>query len=64
MKTPVLVLAGASDGMIGTAPARAVAACYPDARLEVLERSGHRPWAEEPERFAGLVDGFPSAGPS
>ncbi|MET8546231.1 alpha/beta hydrolase [Kitasatospora sp. NPDC004799] len=55
---PVLVLAGASDGMIGTAPARAVAACLPHARLEVLRRSGHRPWVEEPERFVALVEGF------
>ncbi|MFF2041455.1 alpha/beta fold hydrolase [Kitasatospora sp. NPDC058170] len=60
--TPVLVLAGAADGMIGTAPARAVAACHPAARLEVMARSGHRPWAEEPERFVDLVDGFLSAG--
>ncbi|MFH8623356.1 alpha/beta fold hydrolase [Streptomyces vietnamensis] len=63
VKAPVLVLAGASDGMIGTAPARAAAACYPDARLEVLERSGHRPWVEEPERFTELVSGFLSEVP-
>ncbi|MFE6051331.1 alpha/beta fold hydrolase [Kitasatospora sp. NPDC056446] len=56
--TPVLVLAGAFDGMIGTAPAHAVAAALPDSRLEVLPYSGHRPWTEEPERFATLVDDF------
>lgn len=28
------------------------------ARLEVLERSGHRPWAEEPERFRAPVTEF------
>ncbi|MEU8510415.1 alpha/beta hydrolase [Kitasatospora sp. NPDC048722] len=60
--TPVLVLAGAFDGMIGTNPARAVAACHPRARLEVLARSGHRMWAEEPERFVGLVEEFLAAG--
>ncbi|MFB7614811.1 alpha/beta fold hydrolase [Kitasatospora sp. NPDC056181] len=60
--TPVLVVAGASDGMIGTAPARAVAACHPASRLEVLARSGHRPWVEEPERFTGLVAEFLDAG--
>ncbi|TYC76453.1 hypothetical protein EH183_02195 [Streptomyces sp. CB01881] len=60
--TPVLVVAGASDGMIGTAPARAVAACHPASRLEVLTRSGHRPWVEEPERFTGLVAEFLDAG--
>ncbi|MFD4527203.1 alpha/beta fold hydrolase [Streptomyces sp. NPDC058470] len=58
VRSPVLVVAGASDGMIGTAPARAVAACYEGARLHVLERSGHRPWVEEPARFVELVAGF------
>jgi pimeloyl-ACP methyl ester carboxylesterase len=62
--TPVLVLAGAADGMIGTAPARAVAAAHPGSRLEVLTRSGHRPWVEEPERFVDLVDGFLRADPT
>ncbi|WP_127360413.1 alpha/beta fold hydrolase [Actinacidiphila soli] len=58
---PVLVLAGAADGMIGTAPARAVAACYPNSRLEVLRCSGHRPWVEEPEQFTALVTAFLAA---
>ncbi|MFD9123383.1 alpha/beta fold hydrolase [Kitasatospora sp. NPDC059571] len=57
-RTPVLVLAGAADGMIGTAPARAVAACHPHGRLEVLAEAGHRPWVEEPERFVAAVTGF------
>ncbi|WP_371483052.1 alpha/beta fold hydrolase [Kitasatospora sp. NBC_00315] len=57
-RTPVLVLAGAADGLIGTAPARAVAACHPGAVLEILAESGHRPWAEEPERFVAAVTGF------
>ncbi|MFE4519924.1 alpha/beta fold hydrolase [Kitasatospora sp. NPDC056783] len=55
---PLVVLAGAFDGMTGTAPARALAACLPHGGLDVLVRSGHRPWAEEPERFVALVDGF------
>ncbi|MGW4893657.1 alpha/beta fold hydrolase [Kitasatospora sp. NPDC004240] len=53
-----LVLAGASDGQIGTAPARAVAACHPGARLEVMAASGHRPWVEEPGRFVMLATEF------
>jgi proline iminopeptidase len=56
-----LVLAGAADGMIGVAPARAVAACHPGSRLELLERSGHRVWVEEPERFRTLVTEFLNA---
>jgi pimeloyl-ACP methyl ester carboxylesterase len=55
---PVLVLAGASDGMIGTAPARVVAAAHPDSRLEIMSGSGHRPWVEEPELFRKLVTDF------
>ncbi|MBO3737803.1 alpha/beta fold hydrolase [Actinoplanes flavus] len=58
VSAPVLVVAGASDGMIGVAPARTVAAAHPGARLEVMPGSGHRPWVEEPETFRGLVDGF------
>ncbi|MFE0458370.1 alpha/beta fold hydrolase [Kitasatospora sp. NPDC058965] len=59
---PVLVIAGASDGLLGTAPARAVAALHPAARLAVLDRSGHRPWVEQPEEFRALVNEFLDAG--
>ncbi len=58
VRAPVLVLAGASDGMIGTAGARAVAAAHPDTRLTVMTESGHRPWTEQPALFRELVDGF------
>ncbi len=55
---PVLVVAGARDGMIGTAPARLAAALHPGARLVVLPEAGHRPWVEDPAGFAALVGGF------
>ncbi|GIE36893.1 hydrolase [Actinoplanes italicus] len=55
---PALVLAGASDGMIGTAPARLVAGAHPYAHLEVMTESGHRPWVEQPEQFVKLVEDF------
>ncbi|RKE19812.1 alpha/beta fold hydrolase [Streptomyces sp. TLI_171] len=55
---PVLVVAGALDGLIGTVPARLVADCHPRARLEVLDGAGHRPWVDRPAAFAALVDGF------
>lgn len=58
VRAPVLVLAGASDGMIGTAPARVVAAAHPDARLEIMPESGHRPWVEQPTLFRELIDAF------
>ncbi|WP_405021061.1 alpha/beta hydrolase [Kitasatospora sp. NBC_00070] len=60
--TPVLVLAGAADALIGTVPARRVAECHPGARLEVLAESGHRPWVEEPDRFVRTVTEFLTAG--
>ncbi|KQV13948.1 MULTISPECIES: alpha/beta fold hydrolase [unclassified Kitasatospora] len=60
--TPVLVLAGAADGLIGTVPARQVAECHPGSRLEVMTESGHRPWVEEPERFVAEVTAFLTAG--
>ncbi|WP_033213583.1 alpha/beta fold hydrolase [Kitasatospora phosalacinea] len=55
---PVLVVAGERDGMIGTAPARLVAALHPDSRLAVLPGVGHRPWVEDPDGFAALVGEF------
>jgi pimeloyl-ACP methyl ester carboxylesterase len=55
---PTLVIAGALDGMIGTAPARLAASCHPNARLEVVEAAGHRPWVEQPVRFRALVEEF------
>jgi len=58
VKVPVLVVAGRLDGMIGTVPARLAAECHPDARLEVLPASGHRPWVEQPEEFRTLVGSF------
>ncbi|HWS33470.1 MAG TPA: alpha/beta hydrolase [Actinoplanes sp.] len=58
VRAPLLVLAGASDGMIGTRPARVVAAAHPHARLEILPESGHRPWAEQPDLFRHLVEDF------
>jgi pimeloyl-ACP methyl ester carboxylesterase len=51
-----LVVAGASDALVGTAPARLVAAAHPGSRLEVMTESGHRPWAEQPDQFVKLVE--------
>ncbi|MGF6915275.1 proline iminopeptidase [Kitasatospora sp. MAP12-15] len=56
--SPVLVVAGAEDGVAGTAPARLVASCYPAARVEVLSGCGHWPWVDLPAEFCDLVAGF------
>ncbi|MFJ1752944.1 alpha/beta fold hydrolase [Kitasatospora sp. NPDC088134] len=58
---PVLAVAGARDGMIGTVPARLVAACHPRGRFALLDGVGHRPWVERPGEFAALVDEFLNA---
>jgi proline iminopeptidase len=58
LDVPVLVVTGRWDGL--TTPRIAHLACraLPQARLAVLERSAHRPWAEEPEGYFALVEGF------
>ncbi len=61
--TPVLAVAGARDGLVGTAPARLTAECHPGARLEVMATCGHRPWVEEPEVFRRLLLDFLDADP-
>jgi proline iminopeptidase len=55
---PVLVIAGARDGVAGTTPARLVAACYPDGRLNVMPKCGHWPWVDAPADFRDLVTAF------
>jgi pimeloyl-ACP methyl ester carboxylesterase len=50
-----LVLAGARDGIAGTAPARLAAELHPGSRLVVLPEAGHRIWHEEPKVFVDEV---------
>lgn len=59
---PVLVVAGDKDGATGVAGARAVAASFKDARLEILEGLGHFPWVEQPAAFVPVVSDFLDAG--
>ncbi|MFJ5230654.1 alpha/beta fold hydrolase [Kitasatospora sp. NPDC088391] len=55
---PVLAVAGARDGLIGTVPARLAAECHPRGRFALLEGAGHRPWVERPGEFTALVEEF------
>ena len=59
---PVLVLAGRHDGAAVPEGLRELASQLPRARYVELERSGHFPYLDEPERFAELVAGFVSGG--
>jgi pimeloyl-ACP methyl ester carboxylesterase len=55
---PVLVIAGEADPVTPVEAAEAVAASFPNARLEVLDGVGHFPWVEDPPAFATLVAAF------
>lgn len=55
---PVLVVWGRRDTVLPLKHARAAAAVIPGARLEVFDRSGHFPMADEPARFAEAVTRF------
>ena len=55
VRVPVLVVWGDSDRVVTPAYGRAVAAAFPDARLEIIERCGHMPQIEQPARLLELV---------
>jgi pimeloyl-ACP methyl ester carboxylesterase len=52
---PVLVVWGQSDRVVTPAYGRAVAAAFPNARLEILAECGHMPQIEQPQRLLQLV---------
>jgi pimeloyl-ACP methyl ester carboxylesterase len=58
IKTPTLVVWGAEDRLIPLPYGEAWARAVPGARLRVIERCGHLPPLERPERFAGVVLDF------
>jgi proline iminopeptidase len=58
---PTRVVSGRWDGLTTPQLAHETAAALPRAELAVLERSGHRPWCEEPERYFEIVGDFLSA---
>ena len=55
---PTLVVWGREDRLLPLAYGEAYAHGIPGARLEILDRCGHLPPFEHPERFAELVLGF------
>lgn len=58
IRCPVLVLAGAEDGLIPPAESEAMAKAIPGAKLEIVPECGHLPNLERPELFAPLVADF------
>jgi proline iminopeptidase len=61
VRAPALVVTGRWDGLTSPRIASEAAAAL-GAELAVLERSAHRPWCEEPERYFELVGDFLAAG--
>ena len=57
-RTPVLFVWGDEDPNGGPDIATTFAASFPDARLEIIERAGHAPWIDEPDRVAAMVSSF------
>jgi pimeloyl-ACP methyl ester carboxylesterase len=55
---PVLVCVGRQDMIAPVAAARELTSLLPDASLVVFERSGHRPFEEEPRLFETAVGAF------
>ena len=55
VRVPVLVVWGDSDRVVTPAYGRAVAASFPNARLEIIAQCGHMPQTEQPERLLALA---------
>jgi proline iminopeptidase len=58
---PVLVLVGRHDRICSVAAAQAIADGVPDARLVILEHSGHMTFVEENEAYLAAVRAFLSS---
>jgi pimeloyl-ACP methyl ester carboxylesterase len=55
---PVLVVWGDQDRMVFASGAERILREVPEARLEVIERCGHCPQLETPDRLVELIEGF------
>ncbi|HEV2779819.1 MAG TPA: alpha/beta fold hydrolase [Actinophytocola sp.] len=58
LAVPTLVVTGRFDRVTPPAIAHSLARLVPGAELIVFERSGHRPWAEEPDRYFAALHTF------
>lgn len=61
VKTPTLFLWGEDDGFGGADVAREVVGPMPDAKLEMVPRSGHLPWLDAPELIGQKTAAFLAA---
>ncbi|MGK9149084.1 alpha/beta hydrolase [Plantibacter flavus] len=58
LSAPVLVIAGAEDGLTGLAPVVALAKRFPLGQAVVLDDCGHYPWVEAPASFCAAINPF------
>ncbi|HET9030430.1 MAG TPA: alpha/beta hydrolase [Candidatus Aquilonibacter sp.] len=58
LNMPVLVVAGRRDPVVPLAESEAATAAFPGGRLVVLDRTGHLPMLEEPDRLAEVLAEF------
>lgn len=58
LTAPVLLYAGDQDPLVPPAMVQQAAPAFPDATVIVQAGSGHFPWIDDPETFAGNVAAF------
>jgi pimeloyl-ACP methyl ester carboxylesterase len=58
IKSPTLLLWGESDRIVTPDYGRAFGRLIPGSRFELIERAGHHPEIEQPDRFVERVAGF------
>lgn len=58
VRAPTLVLVGRDDFIAPPSQAERLRSGIPNAELAVFERSGHHPYAEEPDAFVAAVRGW------
>jgi pimeloyl-ACP methyl ester carboxylesterase len=63
IRVPILVIWGESDGIADVEYGRAYAAAITDAEFAVMDRTGHLPQLESPERLLPLVFEFAESRP-
>jgi pimeloyl-ACP methyl ester carboxylesterase len=58
LNRPALVVWGKHDPYLPVAYAERQRQVFPEAKIEILEGSGHWPFADDPERFAAIAVPF------
>jgi pimeloyl-ACP methyl ester carboxylesterase len=58
LQCPVLLMTGDNDFSVGRSALNDQAALIPEARVEIIDHSGHAPYVEAPEAFESIVGEF------